>query len=411
MTKVSPRKVRVIGAGFSGLLAAHYLRNRGFEVEVFEAEARSGGLLQTHRLPWGLAETAANGFLANLEIESVADAVGCELEPARRASRRRFFFRAGRARQWPFRFFEGVGVIVRLFFAWIFRFLAPIEGESVATWGRRVGGPAFVRWLLAPALSGIYAAAPERLSAPLLLRRFFGQKFKAPKRGRLRGLVAPRHGMGDFVAKLEASLRARDVAFRFGRGVTAAEAQGWAAAGGVVWAVPLPAAVDALTTLSPVLAAALGRVGRIGLVSVTAFFDPRPSDLRGFGCLFPRGEGVVALGALFNAEIFEGRGELRSETWIYSHADVPRDDAIVVEQLAADRLRLGGATKAAPLGVRVQRWPFALPVYDEALAAALARPEWASLERAGHYFVGNYRGSLGLSRLIGAVRATVEAIA
>ncbi len=46
-TQNTPRKVAVIGAGPAGLSAARYLCEGGFEVVVFEAESRPGGMVQS----------------------------------------------------------------------------------------------------------------------------------------------------------------------------------------------------------------------------------------------------------------------------------------------------------------------------------------------------------------------------
>ena len=61
--------------------------------------------------------------------------------------------------------------------------------------------------------------------------------------------------------------------------------------------------------------------------------------MRGFGVLFPEAAGIRALGVLFNTDIFEGRGRLRSETWIVgdrASALTARPDAALHQLLAED---------------------------------------------------------------------------
>ena len=57
-------KVAIIGAGVSGLTAAHHLTTRGLRVEVFEKSRGLGGRLATKRLDWGHMDTGAQYFTA-----------------------------------------------------------------------------------------------------------------------------------------------------------------------------------------------------------------------------------------------------------------------------------------------------------------------------------------------------------
>jgi protoporphyrinogen oxidase len=54
---------RVVGAGLSGLAAAWWLSDAGFDVEVIEAGAEPGGLIGTIHTPFGPVERAAHAFV------------------------------------------------------------------------------------------------------------------------------------------------------------------------------------------------------------------------------------------------------------------------------------------------------------------------------------------------------------
>jgi len=118
--------------------------------------------------------------------------------------------------------------------------------------------------------------------------------------------------------------------------------------------------------------------------------------------LFPRGCGVEALGVLFNTSIFEGRGALRSETWIYgqfgSPHGVPSDVPAAIER---DREMLTGR-HARPvalysLSVSHHEARAELPVYGlpvvRAKEAVAGLPSWLAL-------AGNYLGRLGVAKLL-----------
>jgi hypothetical protein len=207
--------------------------------------------------------------------------------------------------------------------------LRPRRDESVAQFGHRIAGAGATRKLIGPALQGIHAAPPEALSAHAIFRHGF------PGR---RVIAAPAGGMEEFVARLYDQLQDRRVSFTFGRPADRLDpAVRTILCCGVRHAAPLVAAH------APALASALANTETTPVVTATAFFEPHPEDLDGFGVLFPRGCGIAALGCLFNASIFAGRSSLRSETWIYAWppsavgALTPPVDADVRRQLDADR--------------------------------------------------------------------------
>ncbi len=94
------QRIKVVGAGFSGLVTAYFLTKQGFAVQIFEKSSRAGGLIQTIRTPHGLIETAANGLLNSARLEAMCAEIEVPLQATRRDGRKRFIFR-GRPRQVP----------------------------------------------------------------------------------------------------------------------------------------------------------------------------------------------------------------------------------------------------------------------------------------------------------------------
>lgn len=73
------KRVAVVGAGPAGLLAAHDLKRRGYEVTVFEAEARIGGCLR-YRIPdWRLPRQVVDRDLSIIEALGIEVRTGVEL--------------------------------------------------------------------------------------------------------------------------------------------------------------------------------------------------------------------------------------------------------------------------------------------------------------------------------------------
>jgi protoporphyrinogen/coproporphyrinogen III oxidase len=377
--------ISVIGAGLSGLSTAWYLAEAGARVHVVEASPKPGGLIQTSRVPDGLVEAAARAFTWSHRTATLFTAL--DLPPcfAREESRRRYVYRGGRARRWPLTPLESARTAARFGAAFAMRHTQPRPDETVAAWGARVVGPAATEWLIAPALQGIYASPPEALSAVAI----FGKK-----RQRRARLAAPPEGMGELIARLHHALEMKGVTFEFGKRMTDVDPS-------VPTAIctAAPAAAQLLRQSAPTLADAIGRIRMTSLVAVTAFFDPHPRDLRGFGILFPRGSGIEALGAMFNADMFPGRSALRSETWIYG-GDWPHvlanHDGVAVAAVIADRHVFTGRADL-PRSSSVTSQASSLPIYDAAVLDAQA-----ALHALPRHIVlaGNYLGRLGVSHLL-----------
>lgn len=373
----------VIGAGLSGLAAAWRLRQLGMRVDVYEAGDRPGGLIATTRTAYGLVEAGANAFVETPAARELFAAAGVTPAFARRESRRRFVFRDGRPRRWPLTPGESTVAAARLAWAWGTGATRARPGESAAGWADRVLGPVARRRLVEPALFGVYGAPAARLSAEAL---------SLGRRRTRAALIAPVDGMGALVGALHNRLVAQGVRFHFSAPV-----------------VDLDAGVPTLVCTSaqagaPLLARAgfteaadaLLRVPMLPLVTATAFFAPHHDDLRGFGVLFPEGT-ARARGVLFNAEIFEGRGPFRSETWIYAGPGLLKaTDEQVEAAIVHDRWLLTGGRRR-PESLIVTRVPAALPLYGPHLLAAREAvrtlPPWLRL-------CGNYLGRIGVSALV-----------
>ena len=390
------KAARVIGAGLSGLVAAWHLADRGVAVTVIERAPHPGGLIQTRRTEHGLIETGANAFVWDETVAAWFRRLDLTAEFPLRSSRRRFIYRDGRPRRWPLSMVESAGMATRLGGAFLTRATSARRGETMAAWGRRVVGGAATRWLLEPALQGVYAAPLGELSARAI--------FSGRKRGR-RQLAAPPSGMGQFITRLHERLRERGVRFEFN-----SEIESIAASTPTLICTPAPAAARLVAPHAPRMSDALAAVRMSALTTVTMFFEPADADVHGFGMLFPSRSGVNALGVLYNADIFAGRSRLRAETWIVGDRQqgiAGWDDARLLSALADDRQKVAGRLDR-PLSVHVTRWPAAIPVYDEAIlgvaAAMPALPEWLCLS-------GNYLGRIGVAALLEQAAAAASRLA
>lgn len=395
-------RIKVVGAGFSGLVTAYFLIKQGFAVEVCEQSSRAGGLIKTMRTPHGLVETAANGLLNSARLEAMCADVGIPLHPTRPEGRKRFIFR-GRPRQVSLDLSEilklagGITLNVRK--------LRPRQSETIAEWGSRVVGKGATEYLLAPALGGIYAGDLQRMSASLIFGRAALPDHlhtNRPERGSVRGTVAPPNGMQQLIDGLYEYLNRAGVDFRFDHRAAAEDDCP------TVVCLSAPAASEYLSELAPEISRALGKVEMLSIATVTCFYPAEAARLKGFGCLFPGDQGFRARGVLFNDCIFEGRGPAHAETWIFGGALDPEvvnlSDQAFAELIASERERFYGYTDEM-LDIHITRWPKTLPHYsidlEDILMTLPPPPTHIGL-------VGNYLGRIGLAKILERAAVVAE---
>jgi oxygen-dependent protoporphyrinogen oxidase len=387
------RKIQVVGGGFAGLSLAYFLSQKGRVVRLVEKSGRMGGMIRTLNTPYGPVETAANALLSSALVERTAGELGISLVPALPAARRRLVFRNGKARRWPLSF----GASLRMAgFAGRFLYakagLKPRPGETLAAWGNRCLGSEATTYLFGPAFAGVFAAGPESLSASLVLERFLSGRQAA--RGKRRGSVAPLHGMEEWARGFRAYLQAKGTEF------SNQEEEGLE----TVVALPPQKAKEFLAGRAPRLERALEKIEPLPLLTATCFFSSASPSLGAFGCLFPPGEGIRALGVLSNHDIFPGRAKgALSETWIFGGA---RDKAVldlsdeeIQAEILRSRSRIHGRAGDLLHG-ELTRWPQAVPHYNLGLEESVQELNALSFRENGFTLFGTYLGDLGLARVL-----------
>lgn len=378
----------MIGGGFTGTLTAYLLMKKGYAVELHESGARFGGLIGTDETPYGSVEWAANGFLANALLEDIARDIGVKLVVAGERAKARYIFR-GSLRRWPLNPAETLWTGLVFAFRWLTRAARPRPRETLGDWGRRVLGAPFTEKVLRAAVLGIYAASLEKLSATLIVGRFFE---KSPaRRGELRGTVAPEHGMQEWIEKITRALEAGGARLHLNSAFRVDPAD------------PTPTFVctharDVGAVLPADWARAFAGLESPGVLTCTLFFEEHPAQPHGFGVLFHPSEGFTALGCLFESDGYPRRARTRAERFILSEASreglLALDDRRVIELVLRDRARFSPPQDF--LDYRIHRVARGLPLYGLELERTLAE---APLRRGNIHLHGNFTGRLGLGQL------------
>ena len=406
------REALIVGGGISGLLITYFLLKRGFRVELHEAAGRLGGLIQTQKTEYGIAEAAAHSVLVSPAVERLFKELDLELSPSQ--TKKKFIFRNGKCRSWPLTPLESIQMV---FFA-LFRFASnpPSPSTSLEEWGAHHLGQASVDYLLDPFLTGIYAATPREISllaaypnwqVPKGRSLFSHQLLRRKSKAKSLGIHCVRGGMESLTVALEERIRnhpnARICFF-------SEVSQKLPHSPNLVLTVPAPQAAALLETDDSRTSELLSNLDYAPLVTVTSFYERASFSKRpeGLGVLVPSRESknVRALGVLFNSASFPERvsnKNLDSFTTLYGgtrdREALKLSDSELTETLSRDHTLLLGAQSTALHHV-ISRWPKAIPVYQERLFQS-----WHSLERGwcqnpGKLVFGNYAGAISIRGMI-----------
>lgn len=398
------KKIHVVGAGIAGMSAAYFLSQHDFEVSLYEASSRVGGLIETKHGKFGLVESAAPAFMNSAFLETLCGELDLDMVASKPlAKRNRFLENGEQVSRWPLTILETLRFLLGVLW---FRWFAPKPRQTVAQWSDSVFGRATTQKLLGKALQGIYATSADKLSASLVIRRFYERKNRREPRPKKRGSVAPRLGMQEFIDKLKAGFLNQEGKLYLNTSVAATQLEQWIAAGDtVVLAVPVWIASQLLVNLEPNVACDFMKVPALPLESTTVFWERgRSQSLRpGFGILFDLSKKSAnranVLGVLENDQIFERRvwsDSVISETWISS--------GLGQETLSAIKQKRSELLKNADTGILLEHsvsgWTRAIPEFGLELELAMSKGHSTRLENRGIYLVGNYAGPIGVAKIV-----------
>lgn len=408
MPDLPPKSIAILGAGATGLAAAHRLARLGHRIRLFEASDRIGGAIRTEQTDGWLVEGGPNSLLGgDPALDALLDELGLAAArvPAAPAAKKRYLVRDGRpiaAPLSPPAFLRSplisppgkLRVLADLFA----RPRVRTTDLSLAAFAGSHFGSEFVAYVVDPFVSGVYAGDAAKLSArhafPKLwdLEQRHGSLLRgqiaAMKARRARGEPAP--GIFSFAGGVQTLTDA--LAARLPEGALARHARIDALIPGTPWNVIWHDGVrtrtetfDAVILALPAPALAQLRIGSLGerpLAALETVEHPPVSSLflgfrreqvahplDGFGLLVPAIERRALLGVLFSSSLFPGRapeghvaltvmiGGLRAPTL----ARLPVD-----ELLAAVRPDLQAllGVRGDPVFRRHRFWPRAIPQYQ-----------------------------------------------
>ncbi len=429
--------VIIIGAGISGLTAAHKLARAGKEVVVLEEASRAGGKIVTAREEGYLLESGPNSLrVENQETIDLIEGSGLSerIIDANPTSKKRYVLRRGRWVQLPRGPLEAITTPL-LSVAGKIRVLREpfiprtnLEDEPAASFVRRRLGQEILDYGADPFITGIYAGDPEKLS----MRHAFGSMWRAEqeygslvkglikrRKGNSKNRIKPRvisfpDGLSELTTALKSNLAER-VQLHTGALLVKRAANGYVVTSSsdsfesrvIILALPAYHVAPMIEQFSPELFKVLLGITYppVAVVflgySANQFLEPP----EGFGGLIPSKEKRKILGVIFSSSNFPGRapeGHLLL-TVLMGGAKNPQlaswsENRITETALSEvrDLLKPNGD----PAFQRVTLWKHAIPQYNVGYSAVLNAIVRTEQENPGIHFIGNYRGGISMGACI-----------
>ncbi len=391
----------IIGAGFSGLLAAYRLLQRGWRIKLYDAAARAGGLIDTAQTEYGIAEAAAHSVRSSLAMDQLFAELEIETVTAR--ANKKYILHDGKFSTFPLRLNEIITAAARAAFI-----PAKPKYNNLQDWALHHLGQAALDRLIYPMMQGIYAAQPDELSPQLVFpgllpasgRSLLPHAFMQPRGKHKARVMAPRVGMAALTEKL----------FNFIQ--SSSNGQIWLSekisdlpdSPNMIIATPAGATGSLLQNDFKTSSAALHGIRYAPMISVTVFLDRqshRPP--KGMGILCVANEPRRMMGILFNSSSFAHR--VRDESRVASYTVMlggTRDPEILnltdqeLRQLITAEFAAVFNLSEPPLEIVTHRWPQAIPVYSPELAIAHEKISQDFCAQPGRILFGNYTGQISL---------------
>ncbi len=406
--------VAVVGAGISGLAVALHLKNKGFEVQVFEKEDLPGGNIRTLKKDGFILELGPQTILADSKVEEFLKAIGIKPQYAEESSKIRYVYKKGRLIPLPMSPLSFFMSPLLSFSGKLRVFREPFvppsvkTEESIGEFVRRRLGKEFLDYIVAPFVSGVYAGNPEDLSVKYAVRRVYEleQRFGSLIKGAIKlkalgpggRLISFEGGNFSLIERLSSQLRVdtENVVLKIrkkeDRFVLDAK-NGKYEARTVVVSAPATSAGYLLRDISWSASEEFDKIYYAPVVVLHA--SVRAGSVPpGFGFLVPRVEGKRLLGVLFSSQIFKGRSPEGSEllTIYMGGATDPElvdyeDEAIVNiaerelrETLKVDKIEF----------LNISRWKKAIPQYTLGYGRYIELAKTLEGENPGLFLTGNY---------------------
>ncbi len=460
-----PLDVLVIGAGISGLTIAHELAiAKKYRVMVAEAQDRVGGAITSAKNDEGYQwEEGPNSFQPAPELLRLAVQVGLKDELVLADGKLpRFVFLNGKLNALPM---SPQSAIASKVLTWrgkirlalgAIGFARPAMAgeESVEQFFTRILGKQAASNLVAPFISGVYAGDPTRLSAKAAFSKIakletYGgllagailsskerkaQKLNDPNIPKTKSgeLGSFRQGIQMLPESIATKLRETGTPVKQKWTLRSLEKQGEiyiskfdtpmgeeiVTSRSVVLTTPAYVTAKLLQDYLPAASQALNEIFYPTVACVVLAYPKNEFayDMKGFGNLIPRTEGVRTLGTIWSSSLFAGRAPAGWQLLLNfiggtldpALAKLSESEIIAAVHQDLKRTILRPDTKVQPKAIAVHVWDKAIPQYEIGHLERIAIVETELQKSQGLYISANFIGGVALGDCI--KRSLQEAI-
>lgn len=445
MSTSSSNTIAVLGGGISGLSTAWYLKKKGFEVTLFEAQEDTGGVIRSVSNQYSVFDFGPNTIRDKTgSVSEMITDLGLEDEvlSMSEGSKTRFIVKNGelkKIKQNPISFlfsdvlsWKGKKV---LFSEPIRKSLKSDSDESIGSFLERRIGKEAVEYLADPFFSGIYAGDIYSLSKNKLIGKLsdFEQEYGSISKGFLKSrkkkssfkpkVISFKKGVQQLTDKLTErlensilheevkSLQVQQSNFK----VTTAEQD--YNFDKVVSCLPAHVLKEVLKTDDQKLGNSLSEINYSPMLSTQLVFKKEDLNLpeNGFGFLVPRKENTRVLGAIWKSNIFPDQTE---DEYVHvnlmtggSHdikvidQDIRDIENEVIEEFSAIMNVKGDAEM-----VSSKLWKNAIPQFCVDFASVEESMDRFQQENEGFYIGGNYRWGVSVSDCVDGAKNLSEFI-
>lgn len=412
------KSVTIIGGGAAGMFAAYFLDKQGYEVSLYEASDRLGGMIHTVDTDYGIVESSANSLVGTPALFGLAEDVGVKLEELNKSSKAKYILFKGKMRKNPLNAWDMLQVVYGSLLK-----RAPITARNMRELGEILYGAKVTDYILEPMIAGIFGAKANEIAVAAAFPRMqiwqgmtFAQSIKMnsksfPSSGK-RMVVAPAGGMERLIHKLGFHLEKR-----LGSRLHLSEPQRVLPdQANVILCTPAAEASKLVRRDSSILASRLDQVTYTPMISAGVFV--KEQDLRqvprGLGVLIPPNENRQVLGILFSSASFPSRIK-KDGVCLFTvmmggshHPELLAKGDEELGQIIQKELATLFGLRKYPLRIVIKRWPVGIPLYNDGLMQTwqTANETWCA--NPGRVLFGNYTGEVSLRGMVESAAKLAE---
>ncbi|MEP0006292.1 MAG: protoporphyrinogen oxidase [Balneola sp.] len=445
MSTSSSNTIAVLGGGISGLSTAWYLKKKGFEVTLFEAQEGTGGVIRSVSNQYSVFDFGPNTIRdkTGSVSEMIADlSLEDEVLSMSEGSKTRFIVKNGelkKIKQNPISFLFSDVLSWKgkkeLFSEPIRKSLNSDADESIGSFLERRIGKEAVEYLADPFFSGIYAGDIYSLSKKKLIGKLsdFEQEYGSISKGFLKSrkkkssfkpkMISFKKGVQQLTDKLTErlensilheevkSLHVQQRNFK----VTTADHE--YIFDKLVSCLPAYVLKEVLKTNAQKFENSLSEIDYSPMLSTQLVVKKEDLNLpeNGFGFLVPRKENIRLLGAIWKSNIFPDQIE---DEYVHvnlmtggSHdikvidQDIKDIEEEIIEEFSAIMNVKGGAEM-----VSSKLWKKAIPQFHVGFASVEESMDRFQQENEGFYIGGNFRWGVSASDCVEGAKNLSEFI-